>query len=545
MTLPRGRGVPPLGQEGTSLVNLHEPVDLQSALKLHSPVQGLGEQGLLSAVQTIMDHSVNTWSAGFLDKLYASPDPPGVAAELVLAVLNTNAHVFTVSPALSCIEKHVTRALAELFGLNGSRAGGASMPGGAAANTTSMLVARNVMFPSTKAHGVATQVGPLAVFTSSESHYSVSAAAATLGLGSSAVHAVSVDAQGAMSPSALATAIEEAIAAGKCPFYVCATAGTTVRGAYDPLPDIANVCERYHLWLHVDACWGGPAIFSNRHRHKLAGSARAQTLAINPHKMLGVPVTCSFLLSSDLRAFSSAHKLDNAGYLFHGATDSDDASAATSAVSAGNYGVANLAAPGVLDAEPNPATVFDLASLTPQCGRRADSLKFYLAWLFHGSDGFAAMVDRAFAAAALLAQRLQERSDVEVISSSGDPPCGQVCFWYVGHDLSPKIAGGSVASARRSLKDANFAPNERRVVESQVTRELAKRLVRKGWMVDFAPGGAEEDGEVRGEYLRVVMNRMCSEGIVEGLLKAIGEVGTEVVIEKLNELHDKDQSLKA
>ena len=531
LKLPSGQGAPRHQDEATHLIKPHDPNELQAILQLETPLEGLGSDGLLSAAKSVLSYSVNTWSAGFLDKLYSSTDPPGVAAELLLATLNTNAHVYAVSPALSCVEKHVTQTLARLFGFAGAHAGGVSMPGGAAANTTSMLVARNVMFPSAKTGGVASIPEPLAAFASADSHYSVAAAAVTLGLGSSAVQAVAVDEHGAMLAPALASAIEASISRGQRPFYVCATAGTTVRGAYDPLPAIADVCARFRVWLHVDACWGGPAIFSTRHKHKLAGSHRAQTVAINPHKMLGVPVTCSFLLAADLRTFSSAHKLANAGYLFH-----NDARGSNGDTSASDTGLNNLLPPGLLAAEPAPADVFDLASLTPQCGRRADSLKFYLAWTYHGSAGFAAMVDRAFAAASLLAQLLRAREDVQVLGT-GDPPCAQVCFWYVGGSAE----GGSNASAghgsgRASLRDVQRSEGQQGRETSKVTREIVRRLVRRGWMIDFAPGGLDEHGEERGEFLRVVMNRNCGKGIVGGLVAAIGEVGAQVVEEALGEL---------
>ena len=544
--LPRGHGVPMPHSRGTILVDPQDPKDPHTTLKLLSPVEGLGRDGFLDAASSIFQGSVNTWSAGFLDKLYASTDAPGVAAELILASLNTNAYIYAVAPALTLVEKHVTNALAKLFGLTYLHAGGVSLPGGAASNMTSLLVARNVMFPVTKTEGLAALREPLAIFVSAEAHFSVPAAARTLGLGSSSVHYIPVDSDGAMSPSALDEAIQATRAQGRRPFYVCATAGTTVRGAYDPLPAIADICARHRLWLHVDACWGGPVIFSSRHQHKLAGSARAHSIAVNPHKMLGVPLTCSFLLSADLRAFSSANKLTDAGYLFHNAPPASSEPSAAATVNGTGHTIADLAKPGLLDAEPASADVFDLASLTPQCGRRADSLKFHLAWVYHGSAGsagFAAMVDRALAAAAYLAQRLRARPDVQVLGV-GDPPCAQVCFWYVGgrgDDARASIAEGDDAkwATRRSLRDVRWATGEMQSVYSRVTRAIVRGLVTRGWMIDFAPGIKGPNGEERGEMMRAVMNRSSGKALVDGLVKAIREVGTEVVEQEMEVLESQ------
>ena len=99
-------------------------------------------------------------------------------------------------------------------------------------------------------------------------------------------------------------------------FFANATAGTTVMGAYDPLEEIADIGQAYGLWFHVDASWGGSVVFSDKYRFRLNGAERANSLTVNPHKVFGVPVTCSFLLTSDLRKFHRANSLP-AGYLFH------------------------------------------------------------------------------------------------------------------------------------------------------------------------------------------------------------------------------------
>ena len=379
-----------------------------------------------------------------------------------------------------------------------------------------MLIARNTMFPATKNQGMAALPKPLVLFTSTESHYSISSAAASLGIGASHVRAVPVDESGAMLPSALECQVSDSLASGQQPFYVCATAGTTVRGAYDPLTPISEVCQKHNLWLHVDGCWGGPAIFSARHAHKLAGSGRADSVACNPHKMMGVPLTCSFLLGRDLRAFHAANAL-TAGYLFH--EDLDDADSTS---------------PENRRRHPPPAAdVYDLASLTPQCGRRGDGLKLYLSWTYHGSAGYAAQIDAAFAAAAYMAARVRERADMRLVGES-PPPCCQVCFYYVGSSSSSSSSsrsgsgkGGAEAEDGEERGGgggaaAQDAKAQKRRRNSRVTRGVVAALEGKGWMVDYAPGE-------RGEFLRVVVNRNTTRGIVDGFLIAVGEVGERVV----------------
>ena len=416
-------------------------------------------------VEKILQYSVNTWDQGFLDKLYASTDACGVASELILAVLNTNLHVYRVSPALTIIEKKTGRALANLFGFSGPHAGGISVQGGSASNTTSIVVARNTLFPDTKEDGNSVQGRKLVLFTSAHGHYSIEKAAQMLGFGRSAVWSVRTDSFGRMIPSELSALVEKAKSGGFTPFYVNATAGTTVLGSYDPIEPIASICVAHSLWLHIDASWGGPAIFSPSHAHRLAGSHLANSIAINPHKMMGVPITCSFLLGADLRQFHAANTLP-ASYLFHEASTAAD--------------------------------LYDLADLTLQCGRRGDSLKLALGWIFYGKDGYAAQVAHGFSMAASLASIVAEHPDL-VLVSENPPPCLQVCFFYA--------RGGELWDRA----EANL----------QVTKGIATGLVRRGFMIDYA------DGE-RGAFLRVVVNRGTRLTTVEGLVKAVVDVGNRV-----------------
>ena len=456
------------GGPRTALVEHHKPQKLIQLMNVEMPNEGQGQAGFLTAVQKILQYSVNTWDQGFMDKLYASTDAAGVASELILAVLNTNLHVYQVSPALTIIEKTTSRTLANLFGFNGPHAGGISVQGGSASNTTSIVVARNTLFPDTKANGNFASGRRLVLFTSQHGHYSIEKAAQMLGFGSSAVWSVSTDSSGCMIPDELSRKIDEATAAGLIPFYVNATAGTTVLGSFDPIEPIAAICNARSLWLHIDASWGGPAIFSAKHASKLAGCHLANSIAINPHKMMGVPLTCSFLLSPDLRQFHAANTLP-AAYLFHSSSPSSTT--------------------------PNPSEIYDLADLTLQCGRRGDSLKLALGWIFYGKEGYALQIERAFSTAAYMAHLVAENPDLILVSET-PPPCLQVCFYCApGKSLS-----------------------ENRDENSQFTASIANRLVPRGFMVDYAPGD-------RGAFLRVVVNRETRNETVHGLLKAVVQVG--------------------
>lgn len=476
----------------TTLLEHHPPQKLTHLLDLPAffPAHGRGKAGLLAAARQVLHYSVNTWDQGFLDKLYAATTPPGLAADLLLSACNTNLHVYQVAPALTAIEKRTARALAEKFGLRGPFAGGVSQPGGSAANQTSIVVARNCLFPETKSAGYGGK--KFVLFTSAHGHYSVEKAAQMFGFGSEAVRSVGVDGEGRMMAAALEAAVVKARDEGETPFYVNATAGTTVLGSFDPFDAIADVCAEHGLWLHVDGSWGGPVVFSAAQRGKLAGSERADSIALCPHKMMGVPLTCSFLLGKDLRQFHKGMTLP-AGYLFHGAEEEGNPNGPDeSAVDTG----ASSAHPN-LETEAEAKEVWDLADLTPQCGRRGDSLKLALSWTYYGSEGLGAYIDQGFEAAAYLASLVSANAKFSLLSTN-PPPCLQVCFYF-----------------RKKEGDAE--------ANSRTTEAVTKALIPRGFMVDFAPG--EE-----GRFFRVVVNGQTRRETCEGLVRAVEEVGENVKV---------------
>lgn len=123
--------------------------------------------------------------------------------------------------------------------------------------------------------------------------------------------------------------------------------GTTVRGAFDPIDEIADVCKKYNLWLHIDAAWGGGLIFSQKHRSKLNGIERANSIIINPHKLLAVPQQCSLLLVKDKNILHRCHSR-GAEYLFQKDKYYDKS--------------------------------YDHGDKYLQCGRKCDVYKFWLMW---------------------------------------------------------------------------------------------------------------------------------------------------------------------
>jgi selenocysteine lyase/cysteine desulfurase len=118
-----------------------------------------------------------------------------------------------------------------------------------------------------------------------------------MGMGLDNLISVKTDASGKMIPEDLEKKILEAKEQGKTPYFVNATAGTTVLGAFDPIDEIADICKKHGLWMHVDGAWGGGALLSKTYRSLLKGVEKADSMTWNPHKLMGVPQQCSLIFT--------------------------------------------------------------------------------------------------------------------------------------------------------------------------------------------------------------------------------------------------------
>ncbi|WNF00023.1 aminotransferase class I/II-fold pyridoxal phosphate-dependent enzyme [Streptomyces luomodiensis] len=237
----------------------------------------------------------------FFGWINSAPAPVGILAEMLVAAQNPSADVGDI--AALHVETAVLEWFKDLMGFP-SAAAGILISGGTMATLTGLAAARQWVAESdgwdVRRDGVRPPDGRrLLVYVSEETHSSVRKAVELLGLGSSALRTVEVDDGYRMDPDALARRIERDAELGERPFCVVATAGTVNSGAIDPLARIADICDRHGLWLHIDGAYGAIARTHPRVAPELRGIARADSLSIDPHKWLSVPVECGCALVRD------------------------------------------------------------------------------------------------------------------------------------------------------------------------------------------------------------------------------------------------------
>ncbi|XP_071516657.1 cysteine sulfinic acid decarboxylase-like [Panulirus ornatus] len=383
--------------EGKKLVEFQHPKDLEKLLQLDIGREALSYQEAVDLLERVVRHSIRTQHPHFFNNQFHGIDEVSLTAAWLLEALNTNQHTFEVAPVFILVEQFIIARLVSLFGWQ--EGDGLFSPGGTMSNTYGMMLARHRRFPHLKKTG-ASGMKPLVLFTSDQSHYSFKKAAALMGIGMDNVVIVKTDFRGRMLTQALREAVAEARAKGGDPFFVNATAGTTVLGSFDPLEEVADVCQEEGLWLHVDACWGGTAILSKTYKHLLQGVHRADSIAWNPHKMLGVTFQCSAFI---VRHKGLLHECNSfcATYLFQ--TDKF-------------YDVS-----------------YDIGDKAFQCGRKGDSLKLFLQLSLHGLDETERRIDGAFSASRYLSEQVEARPGFRPVL--GMSQFTNVCFWYIPPSL--------------------------------------------------------------------------------------------------------------
>ncbi|TRY60308.1 hypothetical protein DNTS_015379 [Danionella cerebrum] len=425
----------------TKVLDFHHPHQLLEGmegfnLELSDQPESL-EQILVDCRDTLK-YGVRTGHPRFFNQLSSGLDIIGLAGEWLTSTANTNMFTYEIAPVFVLMEQLTLKKMREIIGWPNGDGDGLFSPGGAISNMYSVMVARYKYFPEVKTKGMSA-APRLVLFTSEHSHYSIKKAGAVLGFGKEN---------------------------GYVPLFVNATAGTTVYGAFDPINDIADICEKHNLWLHVDGAWGGGLLMSRKHRHKLSGVERANSVTWNPHKMMGVPLQCSAILVREKGILQGCNSLC-AGYLFQPDKQYD--------------------------------VTYDTGDKAIQCGRHVDIFKFWLMWK-------AKHIDRCLELSEYLYNKIKNREGYEMVFE-GQPQHTNVCFWYIPPSL-------------RGMPDGD----ERREKLHRVAPKIKAMMMECGTtMVGYQPQGDKVNF-----FRMVVSNHAVTKSDIDFLIDEIERLGHDL-----------------
>lgn len=346
----------------------------------------------------------------------ASPaTPAGAFADLIASALNVNVTAWRSAPAATELERTVVRWLGSMIGYS-EAAHGLLTSGGSMANLIAMLIAHR-----TKAKGDIGRKGlwscgsPMTIYSSDQVHMSIQKAADILGIGRDQVRTTESDDSFRLNVRALREQVQGDLRNGLKPFCVVASAGTVNTGAVDPLNEISNLAAEFNLWFHVDGAYGAPATLDERKRSLFAGLNRADSISLDAHKWLYVPIDAGCLLFRDSAAARAAFASEEADYI------------------------------KVLE-QPDTDEAFAFWDYGVELSRRFRALKIWLTFRYYGLGRIAAAISEDNSLAEYLGRCVQESDDFELLAPVELSIC---CFRYLPSGLKGSLASAPVEERAR------------------------------------------------------------------------------------------------
>lgn len=361
--------------------------DIDSKLDL-----GLSERGMISSkfkdeLKKLILSTPKSSSKLFFNQLFGGRHSKAVLGDLLAVFLNNSMATYKIAGPQVGVEKEILKKVCQLIGYNGN-SGGTFPTGGSMSNFMSLIMARDKADSSIKDKGTNQK---LIAYSSENSHYSISKNVSFAGIGKENVRYIQSNEKGQMDVLAFKKQVEEDLDNGFQPFYLNATAGTTVLCAFDSIADLSPICRQYNIWLHVDGAFGGSVIFSRKHNHLVKGISQTNSFCFNAHKTLGAPLSTSVLVVKNQKYLHNSFNHD-ASYLYQ-----------------------------THDKE------FNLGHTSFECGRRNNALKLWTMWKAIGTNGLSKIIEHEYSLAKFSRRYIENNSNYTLYSFEDSL---SVCFNY-------------------------------------------------------------------------------------------------------------------
>ena len=379
-----------------------EPFDLKKIVKEDTilPEKGLGWEKTFSLTkEKILPNLLHPSSPNYMPHLHSPCTLESLSSEAIISAFNQSMDSWDQAPVATEIEVEVIRHLCALYGYS-EGSDGIFTSGGSQSNQTAIILARdwfisNILNYDVKKHGLPANFRKLRMYTSEISHFSMEKSAHILGLGYESVVKVPVDSKRRMDKDKLKSLIEKDIENGNIPFLIVCTVGTTDFGSIDPLKEASELCKKYNMWLHADAAYGSGVILSKKYSERVKDLSLADSITVDFHKMMLLPISCSCVLVKKAENFDAL--TIHADYLNREEDEED--------------GYTNL------------------VDKSLQTTRRFDALKVWMSFLQRGKDGWSEIITKSMENAQFLYNTICKKEDFEVLC---EPEISSVVFRWKG-----------------------------------------------------------------------------------------------------------------
>ena len=385
-----------------------KPGEIKNQLPTVPPAESESMEQIMADVNSIIMPGITHWqSPGFYAYFPSNSSGPSVLGDLLSSGLGVQGMLWATSPACTELETRVLDWLADMLQLpekfRSTSVGGAVIQDTASSAALSALLAARERKTNYKTNDTG-NLGNLVAYVSGHTHSSVEKAVKIAGIGKNNLRLIGVDEKLAMRPELLEAAINEDIANGLVPFFVCATVGTTSTNAMDPLTEIGQICRNHDLWMHIDAAMSGTAAICPEYRHLLNGVELADSFSFNPHKWMFTNFDCNCFFVADRSALIKTLSI-LPEYLKNQATES--------------------------------GAVFDYRDWHIQLGRRFRSLKLWFVIRHYGVNGLQYHIRKHVEMAQQFADWIRASDDFELVAPV---PLNLVCFAHKkGDDFNRKL----------------------------------------------------------------------------------------------------------
>lgn len=372
------------------------PDEIMAAFQQPPPMEGEGaEKAYKDFHELVLSHQSNfNKDPRFWGYVVGTGSPSGMLADMLASGLNVN---MAGGPLVSTmLEMQVTAWIKGMVGYP-MTGGGILVSGGTMANLLGLTVARNTKSSvDLREKGVQGLDSRMIMYASSEAHVCVQKSCELLGIGNMNLRRVPVNPDYGMDTEALRRMIKADKEAGHKPFCVVACAGTVNTGAFDPIKEIADICEELDLWLHVDGAFGAWAAVTQKYRNLVEGMNRADSLAVDLHKWMYMPydVGCVLFKSQEQQFKTFSERPD-----YYGMTK---------------------------DAPPQ------FADLGFELSRSFRALKIWMGIKEHGVAKYSRLIEQNIDQAQYLAELVRSSPGLELMAPT---PLNTVCFRYVDPTL--------------------------------------------------------------------------------------------------------------
>ena len=369
------------------------PENIMNEIDLKLDKRPLDNEKYKKLLKQLINSTPKSSSKHFFNQLYGGRHSKAVLGDLLAVILNTSMATFKIAGPQVIVEKTILETISNLVGYS-NESGGTFPTGGSMSNFMSVVMARDKMDLSINKRGMSKT---LIAYTSDCSHYSIAKNASFAGIGRENVRYILSNNRGQIDIVSLEKEIKKDIDRGLTPFYLNATAGTTVLGAFDPVKKLVNICKRYKIWLHLDGAFGGSVIFSKNLKNLVEGIENVDSFCFNAHKTLGAPLSTSVLLVKKKKYLYKS--FDNDAQYLYQTHDKD----------------------------------YNLGSSSFECGRRNNALKLWSMWKAIGTEGISNIIERQFKLADFARKYVKNNKNYRLFSFEKSL---SICFNY--QDIDPQ-----------------------------------------------------------------------------------------------------------